>query len=154
MAHMPPNTTRVKAMCLIIHDGKVLVADGDTLRSKSDARPVVPSPFYRVLGGSIDFAEKTEDAVRREIREELNAEITDLEFVTAIENIFVYAGEQGHEIAFLYKGQITDESILSQKKVHIDEPDYEFDAVWVPFEQILKGDKPLYPVFDYRSVLL
>lgn len=101
-------------MCLISHAGKVLVADGDTMRSKSPDKPVIPSHFYGVLGGSIDFAEKTEDAVRREIREELHAEVIDLK---------------------------------------VDEPDYEFEAVRVSVEQILKGQKPLYPVFNYASLL-
>jgi len=144
---------RVKAMCLIVHDGKVLVADGDTLQSSSPDRRVVPSSFYRVLGGSLEFQETVEQGVRREIREELNSEIENLEQLGVVENIFTYAGEPGHEIVFLYKGDLAKRELYEKDRWHVVEDGYEFDAVWVPAEQVLNGSKPLYPVFDYATIL-
>ena len=138
-------------MCLIVDDGRVLVADGDTLKSSS--RPIVPSPFYRVLGGSLNFDESAEEGVRREIREELGSEIENLKKIDVIENRFTYADERGHEIVFLFKGTLVRKELHNQSMVHVVDEGYEFDAVWVPIEKLLKGDKPLYPPYEYEKVL-
>ncbi len=138
-------------MCLIIDSGRVLVADGDSM--KSSTRPIVPSDFYRVLGGGVNFDESAEEGVRREIREELNSEIEGLEKLDTIENRFTYAGERGHEIAFLYKGTLSRKELTKQDTVRVLEDSYEFNAVWVPIDQILNGKKPLYPPTDYKKFL-
>ena len=142
---------RVKAMCLIIHEGRILVADGDSM--KSGVRPIVPSNFYRVLGGSLNFDESAEEGVRREIREELNSEIENLEKLDVIENHFTYAGERGHEIVFLFKGTLSRTELTKQDVIHIIEDTYEFDAVWVPIEKILNKEVTLYPEADYNKLL-
>ncbi len=146
---MEDKKIRVKAMCLIIHNQKVLVADGDTF--KSNVRHVVPGHFYRVLGGSMNFQETSEQSVRREIREELGSEIDNLEKLDVIENHFIYAGEQDHEIVFLFKGRLARKELTEQNVIHIVEDSYEGDAVWVPIEEMLKGDRPLYPTTDYKK---
>ncbi len=71
---------RVKAMCLFISAGKVLVANGKSLKSRRGDVVVVPGNFYRAIGGSLNFSETSIEGVRREIREELESEIEDLEF--------------------------------------------------------------------------
>ena len=141
---------KVKAMCLLIQDGFVLVADGATLKSK--VRKVVPQNFYRVLGGSFNFDESAEEAVRREIMEEAGVEIEDLTFLKVVENRFIYAGEVGHEIVFLFKGA-PKSRMDTTKIVHIDEGTYEGDAVWVTIPDLLEGTKPLYPELDYTPFL-
>jgi len=88
--------------------------------------------------------------VRREIREELQSEIENLERIEIIENIFTYAGEKGHEIVFLFKGQLARKELYKQETIHIDEDEYEFDARWIPINALLNGDVPLYPAFDYK----
>ena len=136
-------------MCLITDGKRVLVANGDSM--KSATRPIVPSHFYRVLGGSLNFGEKVGDGVRREIREELGSEIEDLVKLDVIENHFTYAGERGHEIVFLFKGKLARKELEEQEIVHIIEDTYEFDAVWVPISELLTGAMPLYPALDYKK---
>jgi len=143
---------KVKAMCLLMLDGHVLVADGNSLTST--VRAVVPGNFYRVLGGSMDFDEDAETTVRREVREEINMEIENLERLDVVENRFTYADERGHEVIFLYKGTPEKKEWDMSKPLHIVEDTYEFDAVWVPIPDILTGDKPLYPALDYREYLI
>ena len=46
------------------------------------------SAFARPLGGGIDFGETSQDAIVREIREELGAELTDARLLGIVENIF------------------------------------------------------------------
>lgn len=50
-------------------------------------------------------------------REELLCEIENLEFVKLIENIFTYNGEQGHQITFLYKGNLANKNLYKQEKI-------------------------------------
>lgn len=139
-------------MCLFIHENRVLVADANTLKGKVGGRKVVPGNFYRVLGGSINFNETAEDGVRREIREELQSGIENLERIDVVEDLFTYVGERGHEIVFLFKGQLTKKELCEQESIHIDEDEYEFDARWIPIDKLLNGDAPLYPTLDYKAL--
>ncbi|HEY8018549.1 MAG TPA: NUDIX domain-containing protein [Actinomycetota bacterium] len=64
--------------------------------------PTDGSPFYRPLGGGIEFQERAADAARREIREELGVELGELRLLGVVENVFEYDGKRGHEICFVY----------------------------------------------------
>ena len=140
-------------MCLLIDNGRVLVADGKSIKGAAGRRPIIPGTFYRVLGGSIDFGERAVDAVRREIREEVSSEIQDLELLEVVENMFEYAGEPGHDIVFLFKGTLANTELSKKDSIHVNETDYEFDAIWVLFSFLLKGDVPLYPALDWSRFL-
>lgn len=142
---------RVKAMCLLILNEQILVADGSSMQSST--RPVEKGNFYRVIGGSINFNEDAESAVRREVREEINVEIEKLTKLDVVENRFVYAGEEGHEIVFLYKGIPSKKDWDMAKPLHVIEDTYEFDAVWISIPNLLSGEKPLVPALDYRRYL-
>jgi ADP-ribose pyrophosphatase YjhB (NUDIX family) len=142
---------RVKAVCLLILNGYVFVADGRTL--KSSVRQVEPGNFYRVIGGSINFDENAESAVRREVREEINSEVEDLILLDVIENRFTHAGKRGHDIIFLFKGIPEKRDWDITKPLQVIEDTYEFDAVWVPIAELLGGNIPLYPSADYRKYL-
>jgi ADP-ribose pyrophosphatase YjhB (NUDIX family) len=136
---------RLKAMCLFTHEGKTLASKGH-----DDKKDEI---FYRVIGGSVDFGEKTEEAVRREVKEELGCEVENLELVKVVENIFEYNGIPGHEVVFLYKGNLSNKTLYKQDKIHIIEPYAEFDAEWVPVEDIVSGKAILYPTLDYSVIL-
>ncbi len=136
---------KLKAMCLFVHKGKVLVAKGsDDLNGKK---------FYRVVGGSVEFFETAEQGVRREIREELLSEIENLKFLDIVENLFTFEGKRGHEVVFLYIGDLAKKELYEQKTIRIIEPAWEIEAEWIPIEEILSGKMPLYPEYDYKKVL-
>ena len=86
----------VKALALVRRpaDGALLVA--------VDVDPATGEPYERPLGGSVEVGEYALDAVVRELREELDAELTDVELVSVIENIFTFAGRPHHEIVFVF----------------------------------------------------
>lgn len=148
-----PLPISVKAMCLFIHNGRVLVATGNSLRSRDKDTIVEPGNFYRAIGGSLQFGETSEEGVRREVQEELGSEIGDLELVDVIESIFEYEGQQNHEICFLYMGRLLNESVSNVDILHVVEDTYEFDAEWIKIEEILDGNTPLYPVARYSDLL-
>lgn len=142
---MKENTIRIKAMCLFKHADKVLVGKGYDKTTNQ--------PFYRILGGSIHFGETSQEAVQREIREELNSDITELELINITENLFEYEGIKGHEIVFLFKGNLTNEKIYEEDIIHVVEEDYEFDAEWIPIQEIIDGPIKLYPDDDIEQIL-
>lgn len=68
-----------------------------------------PAGYQRFIGGSVELGEEHRDAVRREVREELDADIHDLVLLGTVENLFAIDGEPGHEVVFVYSGRLDPE---------------------------------------------
>lgn len=92
---------RVKAMLIALNDQ-------GTAHAVSVNAPTAENPdgYHRFIGGSVELGETHRDAVLREVREELGASVADLVYLGCIENIFRINGALGHEIVFLYTGQL------------------------------------------------
>jgi 8-oxo-dGTP pyrophosphatase MutT (NUDIX family) len=101
--------------------------------------------FYRPLGGGIEFGEGSEAAVIREIREEIGAEIADLQYIGTLENIFTYNGANGHEIVQIYDARFVDEALYAASRIPGVESDGEpIHVVWKPLGHF-SAERPLYP---------
>jgi 8-oxo-dGTP pyrophosphatase MutT (NUDIX family) len=59
--------------------------------------------YYFVVGGRIKTNETSEDAARREIKEELGIEIGNINLKAIVENFFIFENIEFHEICFYYK---------------------------------------------------
>ncbi|OHB08340.1 MAG: hypothetical protein A2W64_03360 [Candidatus Zambryskibacteria bacterium RIFCSPLOWO2_02_39_10] len=92
------------------------------------------------------------DGVRREVREELNSEINNLSLVKVVENIFMYEGNPGHEVVFIYTAEFVNKELYKKEKIHIVEPHLEFDAEWISIAEVLNGKIILYPATDYSDI--
>jgi ADP-ribose pyrophosphatase YjhB (NUDIX family) len=114
---------------------KILVGEGHD-KVKNDL-------FYRCIGGGIEFLEKSEDALKREFKEELNVEIGIGEFLGISENIFIYNGKNAHELILFYNVSIKDEDY--KEKYHIIDDNCETDAVWIDIERFKNGELKIYP---------
>ncbi len=132
-------------MCLITDGKRVLVGKNHDSVKNED--------FYRVLGGSLHFGETVKDGMLREIKEELNCGIEDLRLADVIEHLFIYEGDKGHEIIFLFQGTLSDQKLHEKDTVHIVEDSYEFDAEWVSIDDIVDKKARLYPEYDYSKIL-
>lgn len=44
--------------------------------------------FFRLIGGGVDFGENSLEALKREIKEELDAELVNCKLLSVLENIF------------------------------------------------------------------
>lgn len=125
-----------------------LVKKGNKLLVSKGYDKVKQQEFYRCLGGGIEFLEKSEDALKREFKEELNIEIKVDKFLGISENIFTFEGKDAHEIALLYDASIKEEDYKEKYKI-IDEEDSE--AIWVDINRFKNKELILYPeqVFKY-----
>jgi len=133
------NQIRPLAICVFRDNNRILVMEG--------YEPVRKETFYRPLGGGIEFGEYSEDAVRREISEEINAEVSDLKYLGTLENIFTLNGELGHEIVQVYDGVLKDSVLYEQAVIAGHEADIEasFNTVWKSLDEFGEGGLILYP---------
>jgi 8-oxo-dGTP pyrophosphatase MutT (NUDIX family) len=133
-----PQYIRPLALVLVRRDdGAILAAPGfDHVKQQR---------FYRPLGGGIEFGELAEDAARRELQEELGAELTDVRLLGTFENLFTYQGQPGHELIWLFEARFTDPSLYERDVITADESGSKFEVHWVPFQTFQRGEAPLYP---------
>ena len=78
---MKTKLIRPIAICLFHNQDKILVFEAYD--------EVDDEIFYRPLGGGIEFGEHSSETVKREIKEEIQAEICNVHFLTTVENIFI-----------------------------------------------------------------
>ena len=133
------NRIRPLAICLFRHNDCILVAEGYD--------PVKKESFYRPLGGGIEFGEHSEQTIRREILEEIGAEVCELKYLGTLENIFVFNGTPGHEIVQVYNGSLRDTRLYEQTVIVGQEVDINgsFRAVWKRIDEFGEGKSILYP---------
>lgn len=95
-----PRRMRTIAVALLIRDGWVLAEEYPGHGTPGDG---FSGPFLRAPGGGVEFGERAEAAIHREVREELGVRIDSAELLGVVENIFDAYGRAGHEIAFVYR---------------------------------------------------
>lgn len=128
---------RPKAICAFRRNGKILVAHGlDRLRAQRFARP---------LGGTIEFGERAVEALRREIREEVGAEIERPRLLGVLESLFALDGQAGHEIVFVFGADFADPRLYERLDLPLREVGWDGPAVWVALDTFRGGPTPLYP---------
>ena len=132
------NQIRPIAICVFLNNNRILVFEGYD--------PTKRETFYRPLGGGIEFGEGGEEAVRREIMEELHAEIENLKHLGTLENIFTFNGTPGHEIVMVYDGALKESGLYDQAVIEVEEANGdEVRAVWMSLDAFGEEKSILYP---------
>src|SRR5215207_9445570 len=132
------NQIRPIALCIFRNNDRILVFEGHD--------PVKGETFYRPLGGGIEFGERSKDAVRRELKEELNVDIADLKYLGTLENLFTFNGNSYHEVVLIYDGTLTEsglyeQALLTGKEANGDD----IRATWKSLWEFESGELILYP---------
>jgi len=135
---MQQKRIRPLALGIFRHDGRLLVFEGH--------EPIKRQIFYRPLGGGIEFGETGAQAMAREMREEIAAEVTNVRYLGLCENIFTHLGEMGHEIVLLYEAELVDRSLYERDVIEAVEANGStFMALWKPLSDFADGRVLLVP---------
>jgi len=135
---VPPNVTRPCAFVFLRAGDRVLLSE---MQHPIDGR------WYRPPGGGIEFRETSEEAARRELREELGATVDDLALLGVREEIFTLSDEPYHEIDFVYEAWLTPGALEALDGVAIVEDDKDVEIARVVSVPDLRAGRfaPLYP---------
>lgn len=126
------------ALGLIEHADHVFVSRGEDPKTKER--------YCRFLGGGIDFGETSQAALMREFKEEIQAELTDIEYITCLDNVFTFNGKPKHELIQLFRARFVDDSFYRlDKAFRLVEGDRTTQAIWLATQQVLTGDYRLVP---------
>ena len=135
---MKKNKIRPIALCVFLNNNRILVNEGYD--------PIKHQTFYRSLGGGIEFGEKAEDTVRRELKEELNVEVGEVRYLGTLENIFTFNGTPSHEIVMIFDGALVNSGLYEQAVIVGEEANGEvIRAVWMSLDEFGEGRSILYP---------
>lgn len=128
---------RVIVIALVRHKTRILVGYGyDEVKQQA---------FYRALGGGVEFGETSLSALQREFQEEIQAELTQIQYLGCIENLFVFNGRPGHELIQLYQCDLADPQFYQMESVAGWEGDTSFTAHWIEIERFKSGELRLVP---------
>ena len=127
---------------IAMHNEKILVSKGyDKIKGQT---------FYRCLGGGIEFLETSQEALKREYKEELGIDIIVEDFCGISENIFTYQGKKAHELILFYNIKIQEKDI--NEKYHIIDENCEVDAYWINVNEFKNNKKIIYPEQIYKYI--
>lgn len=133
-----PSDIRVVALGAVFRDDELLVYESED--------PQTGEPFYRLLGGGVEFGEHSREALVREFDEELGVVFAEPELVGTFERVFTFAGETGHEVWRVYEGDIVEAWPYERDSFTFVEPDLDLEilARWVPVEQLSAAETTFY----------
>ena len=130
-----------RACAVIIHDGAIL--------AMKDER----SPYYYLPGGRVALHERAEDAVLREVREEmqLDAKISRPLWLNQAFFVEDVNHERYHELCLYFLMDITETDLLLRgKRFACNEGNRTHIFEWLPFERL--KDAYFYPKFLKRDI--
>lgn len=134
----PHNKIRGKVIGLAKHENRLLVCE--VINDDGVLKGWCP------LGGGIEFGENAEEALKREINEELGCNLEIIGEPIVCENIFEHHGVQGHEIIFAFPIKLSDEKIYAKNRFQIYEDKGSIHWVeWIPIDRFKRKEAILFP---------
>jgi 8-oxo-dGTP diphosphatase len=109
----------VISRAFIVRDGRVLLCK---VKSKDN---------WFFPGGHVEFGETAEEALDRELKEEIGANLKGISFVGVCENTFQFLGKEHQEVNLVFEAQIENNK---GEKIAVLEDHMEFD--WFPADEL------------------
>src|SRR4051812_38676388 len=101
--------------------------------------------YCRPPGGAIEFGERAADALRREIEEEIHAQLGAADLLGVLENMFELEGVPKHEIIFVFESTFADPLLYQSSELPLYEAGWEGSLKWVSLADCRNGAIALYP---------
>ena len=121
----------------------VVVNGGRVLLSQAEI-----DDFWTLPGGHVHLHETAEDALRREMREELGTDVMVHRLLWALESFFFSDQIRHHEVGFYFLMDFAPGSgLYSQDRFSGDEGGLHLSLRWFPRERDLLASLPVLPVF-------
>ncbi|HLK63281.1 MAG TPA: NUDIX domain-containing protein [Bryobacteraceae bacterium] len=131
--------TRQAALCLIQHGNAFLVAEIQD--------PQTNLVLHRPPGGGIEEGETPEQALRRELREELGITLTAILELGTVDHVWFWNGREVRERAWLFLASSFDDAGLSRGECPelVEADGQRIKTVWRPIEENILSLPPLCP---------
>lgn len=125
-----------------VHNGQILLD-----RNSRNSYWVLP-------GGHPEMMEPMAAALRREVHEEIGADIEVIRLLWVMENFF-HKNKDIHELSFYFLMNIDPNSTLlkSDGPFYGQEHDHRLIFQWFPLEEVILSGLPLYPGYLPRALL-
>jgi ADP-ribose pyrophosphatase YjhB (NUDIX family) len=125
-----------------IHNGRILLD-----RNSRNSYWVLP-------GGHPEMMEPMTDALYREVKEEIGADVEIVRLLWILENFF-YKNKDIHELSFYFLMQIHPESKLlkSNGPFYGEEHGHQLTFQWFPLNELELNDLPLYPSYLAQALM-
>ena len=88
-----------------------------------DHDPVTGAVVAVPLAGGVEFGETGEQAIARELREEIGATATRVDYLGFFEEIFDWAGRKRHEVWLVYAVELAERAVYEADELAVIEPD-------------------------------
>ncbi len=131
-----------RVSAVMIHDGRILAARGER------------APYYYLPGGRVALHENAEQALLRELKEEMGIDATVVRPLWLCQSFFNedVTKEQFHELCLYFLVDVSDTGILERgEHFRMHERHHTHDFTWLPLESL--RDTYIYPVFIRERIL-
>ncbi len=120
---------------IAIHENKVLLHKAEN------------DDFWALPGGRAEFFESSEETLRREMKEEINVDVSINRLIWIVENFFVYDDQKFHELAMYYLMNFQQHSYVLKEKQSFygNEEGVRLIFKWFDIDEL--GNITLYPSF-------
>ncbi|EOP53739.1 NUDIX hydrolase [Bacillus nitratireducens] len=113
---------RVGAICK--HDNKILILQDEG------------EEYWYVPGGRVKMLENSEDALKRELAEEVGVPIEVKRLIWSVENFFTLSERKFHEISFYYEVELHELPANGADQYILEEEGRRYLFMWVPVEEL------------------
>ena len=134
-------TFNYRVCAVILHNGKILATKGQS------------TPYYFLPGGRVKLHEAAEDAIVREVREELNIEPNVIRPLWLNQGFFTedVSGARFHELCMYYLVDISETDLLSKgEQFTMIESGHTYSYEWIPLSRL--ETEYLYPLFIKKKI--
>jgi ADP-ribose pyrophosphatase YjhB (NUDIX family) len=115
--------------------------------------PVTHAQGWRLPGGGVEWNERAEDTIRRELREELGVNIEELSPAGVVEGFNNWMGAQEHEVVFLFEA-VTPPALKRRARIETVEADgRRLQFAWLDPTSAKVAGAPFYPEAAREALL-